>query len=63
MEKHCFTLIDIRKYGSSDESGVLKNSEIAKQFEPGVTNLLSVENLVGCSSVSPPYYMVEDEIF
>ena len=62
-KKYCFTLIDVRKYGSSDESGVLNNSEIAKQFEPGVINLLSAENLVGCSSDSPPYHMVEDKIF
>ena len=61
--QYCFTLIDIRQYGSNNDSGVLKNCEIGKNFESGCINLPSPETVEGCNFDPLPYFMVGDEIF
>ena len=60
---YCFTMLDIRQYGSSTDSGVLARSEIGKRFDAGKMNLPIPTSLEGCSFDPLPYFLVGDEIF
>jgi len=58
-----FTLVDIRDYGSNNDSGVLSHSEVGKAVEDGSINFPKTEHLEGCDLPLLPYFLVGDETF
>ena len=66
--KYKFTSIDVGQYGSTNDSPVLKNSELRKRLELYSLNI-STEEIVDENYLKNgepfvlPYYMVGDEIF
>ena len=50
--RYCLILIDIGQCGSNNDSGVLKNSKLGKQFESGAINL-HPQRTVNCCSFNP----------
>ena len=60
---YCFTLVDIGQIGSNNDSGVLANSSIGKQFEENRMKLPAGRHVPDCPYSSLPYYLVGDEIF
>ena len=66
--KYNFTLIDVGQYGSTNDSAVLKKSELGKRLESHSLNIPSEEIVdeqyfTDGESFVLPYYMVGDEIF
>ena len=57
------TLVDIGQYGSTNDSSVLNNSEMAKAFEDGSIAIPGPDRLLGCSLPLVPDFLVSDEIF
>ena len=60
---YCFTLVDIGQYDSNNDSGVLANSIIGKNFAEKRMGLPEGRHVSGCSYNPLPYYLVGDEIF
>ena len=60
--KYCFTHVDIGQYGSGNDSGVLKHSQMGKCFENNEFNIPPPSEVVGIEE-KLPYYLVGDEIF
>ena len=60
---YCFTLVDIGQYGSNNDSGLLANSIIGKNFAEKRMGLPEGRHVPGCSYNPLPYYLVGDEIF
>ena len=60
--KYCFTFVDIWQYGSENDSGVLKESNMGKYFDEGLLNVPSDSKIQGMD-VKLPYCLVGDEIF
>ena len=56
-------LFDVGQYGSSNDCGVLNNSEMGHRFQNGQLNLSDSEYLEGCNFDPLPYFLVGDEIF
>ena len=61
--RYNFTLIDVEQFGSNDDSGVLKESDLGRAFDGGNLNLSAPESIPGCRLKEAPYYLVGDEIF
>ena len=61
--RYCFNLTDIRQYGSNNDSGLLENSKLKKQFESGVVDLRPPRTVNSCSFNLLPYFWVGDKIF
>ena len=62
--RYTFTLVDIGDYGSNNDSGVFRNSEMGKSFLSESMNLPEPEPLQNSSDQSPvPYFLVGDEAF
>ena len=59
---YCFTFVDIGEYGSNNDSGVLKNSEMGKKFTRNRMNLPEPDKIEG-ETWKTPYFLVGDEIF
>ena len=60
---YCFNIVDIGQFGSNNDSGVLANSSIGKQFEENRMKLPARKHVPGCPCSPLPYYLVGDEIF
>ena len=60
---YCFTLYDVGGYGSNNDSGILANSEMGRQFEEQKLNLPDPDKLLGCNFEPLPYFLLGDEIF
>ena len=58
-----FTLVGIGLFGSNNDSGVLANSSIRKQFEGNRMKLPSRRHMSGCPYSPLRYYLLSDEIF
>ena len=58
-----FTVVGIGLFGSNNDSGVLANSSITKQFEGNRMKLPSRRHMPGCPYSSLTYYLLSDEIF
>ena len=62
--RYTFTLVDIGDYGSNNDSGVFRNSEMGKSFLSESMNLPEPEPLQNSSDQLPvPHFLVEDEAF
>ena len=61
--KYNFSMVDVRQYGSNNDSGVLNNSEMDQKFEESSFDLPEAGGLGGCPVGELPYYFVGDEIF
>ena len=61
--KYNFAMVDVGKYGSKNDSGILINSEMRQKFEEISFHLPEVESLEGCPVGELPYYLVGDRIF
>ena len=60
---YCFTLFDVDRYGSSNDSGVLANSQMGQMFEDDLLHVpldtkLQKDDLHDC-----PYFLLGDGIF
>ena len=55
-------MVDVGKYGSKNDSGVLINSEMNKKFEESSFDLPKVKSLEQCLVRWLAYYLVGDEI-
>ena len=51
-------MVDVGQYGSINDSGVLINSEMVKNFEESSFHLPAAENLEKCPTAELPYYFV-----
>ena len=60
---YCFTLFDLRQYGSNKDSGILANSEMGKLFEEDQLNVPPDCKLSEDDKHSLPYFLLGDEIF
>ena len=60
---NCFTLTDIGRYGSSNDSGVLSRSEMEKRLPAGDIHLPELESLPGYPFDVLPFYLLGNEIF
>ena len=60
---YCFTLFDLRQYGSNNDSGILANSEMGKLFEEDQLNVPPDCKLSKDDEHSLPYFLLGDEIF
>ena len=60
---NCFTLTDIGRYGSSNDSGVLSRSEMEKRLPAGDIHLPELESLPGYPLDVLPFYLLGNEIF
>ena len=50
------------QYGSNNDSGVLKNSELGKKFESGAINLPPPRTVNSCSFDPLPYFLAGDKM-
>lgn len=57
--RYCFSLIDIGKCGSNNDSGILKNSKMGKLFENGKMNVDSPKE-ISDDEMELPYFLVGD---
>ena len=60
---YCFTLGDIGQFCSNNDSGVLANSNVGKQFEKNRMKLSAGRHVHGCPYSPLLYYLVGDQIF
>ena len=60
--KYCFTFVDIGQYGSGNDSGVLKLSNMSKCFEDNSLNVPEGSKIPGMD-VELPYFLVGNEVF
>ena len=60
---YCFTYVDVGNYGSNNDSGVLLNSQMGKDFKERKMNIPEPSNLDGFEGGKLPYFLVGDEIF
>ena len=58
--RYCFTLIDVGEYGTNNDSGVLKNSQIGKMFQREEMNVPGPRDVE--KNIKIPYFLVGDEI-
>lgn len=63
--RYCFTMYDLRQYGSNNDSGVLAKSSMGMSLtsESNDLSLPEPETLDDCAFNPLPYYFVGDEIF
>ena len=60
---YCFTYVNVGNYGSNNDSGVLLNSQMGKDFKERKMNIPEPSNLDGFEGGKLPYSLVGDEIF
>ena len=60
---YCFIYVDVGNYGSNNDSGVLLNSQMGKDFKERKMNIPEPSNLDGFEGGKLPYSLVGDEIF
>ena len=60
---YCFTLFDTEQYGSNNDSGVLLNLKLGKDFDENKLGIPEVLNLASCNFKPLPYYLLWDDIF
>ena len=60
--RYCFSLVDVGEYGSNNDSGVLKNSNMGKMFERNQMGVPESELIEGTDNEFP-CFLVGDEIF
>ena len=60
---YAFTRVDIREYGSNNDSGIFSNSEMGKLFHNEEINLSDVESLGSGANRTLPFFLVVDEAF
>ena len=60
---YCFTFVDIAQFGSNNDSGVLANSSIRKQFGENRMKLSAGRHLLGCPYSPLHCLLADDEIF
>ena len=60
---YCFTLFDVRQYGSNKDAGKQTNSNIGQKIEAGDMNIPPLRHLDGCSFDPFLHYLVGEEIF
>ena len=60
--RYCFSFVDIGEYGSNNDSGVLKNSNMGKMFDRNQMGVPDSELIEG-TNYELPYFLVSDEIF
>ena len=60
---YCFTLFDTEQYGSNNDSGVLLNSKLGKDFDENKLGIPEALNLANCNFKPLPYYLLWDDIF
>ena len=61
--KYNFTLVDIDRHGSNNDSQVLANRTMGKKFSNGTMNMPTPSSREGCSLDLLFYYLVGDKIF
>ena len=57
---YCFTYVDVGNYGSNNDSGVLLNSQMGKDFKERKMNIPEPSNLDGFEGGKLPYFLVGD---
>ena len=60
--RYCFSFVDVGEYGSNNDSGVLKNSNMCKMFDRNQMGVPDSE-LIEETNYELPYFLVGDEIF
>ena len=60
---YCFTLFNLRHYGSNNDSGVLVKSKIREMIEARVLDIPAPSIYMTCDFDSLPYLLAGDEIF
>ena len=60
--RYCFSFVDVGEYGSNNDSGVLKNSNMGKMFDRNQMGVPDSELIEG-TNYELPYFLVGDEIF
>ena len=60
--RYCFSFVDVGEYGSNNDSGVLKNSNMGKMFDRNQMGVRDSELIKGTNH-ELPYFLVVDEIF
>ena len=60
--RYCFSFLEVGKYGSNNDSGVLKNSNTGKMFDRNQMGVPDSELIEGIN-YELPYFLVDDEIF
>ena len=60
--RYCFTLVDVREYGSNNDSGILRNSKMGRRFGNGETSIPESQKILG-HDLELSYFLVGDEIF
>ena len=60
--RYCFTLVDVGEYGSKNDSGILRNSNMGGRFGDGELSISESEKILG-DDLELPYFLVGDEIF
>ena len=63
IQVNCFTLFDTGQYGSNNDSGVLLNSKLGKNFDENKLGIPEALNLANCNFNPLPYYLLWDDIF
>ena len=59
---YCFTYVDVGNYGSNNDSGVLLNFQMGKDFKERKRNIPKPSNLDGSEGRKLPYFLLGDEI-
>ena len=57
---YCFIYVDVGNYGSNNDSGVLLNSQMGKDFKERKMNIPEPSNLDGFEGGKLPYFLVGD---
>ena len=60
--RYCFCFADVGEYGSNNDSGVLKNSNMGKMFDRNQMGVPDSELIEG-TNYELPYFLFRDEIF
>ena len=60
---YCFTMIDLRQYGSNNDSGILASSVMGEMFDNGEMNLPAPSKIYQSSDQDLLYFLLGDEIF
>ena len=61
--RYCFSLFDLGQYGSNNDSGILKNSQMGNMFEDDLLNVPPDSKLHKDDTKTCPYFLLGDEIF
>ena len=60
--RYCFSFVDVGEYGSKNDSGVLKNSNMGKMFDRNQMGIPDSQLIEG-TNYELSYFLVGDEIF